>query len=243
MFQQKAIFPNKFWHCILLLILSGLIMAMPIAISFAMNLPINIYSAELFPGFIFCVFVIIYYFLLRKKDKLANMQSGGWKNFKVSTAIYVTLAVLVFSYGVVLLFREYVKQEYAVPMWWYIVLTSLFYGVSEEMLFRGIFMNNLLVRYNNPYLVIILLSVLFGLCHYDSLFHIILSFSYSCLFGYVYLKTKNLIYCILMHTVGDIIIGSPSLFFDWSKPLSISLGILFVASSSIILLCYLKKKY
>lgn len=153
------------------------------------------------------------------------------------------MCIIVFSCGFVLLSRECVKQEYVIYKWWYVILSSLLFGISEEMLFRGIFMNNLLPRYNNPYLVIILVSLLFGLCHCDSMFYVILSFSFSCLFGYVYLKTKNLIYCILMHTFSDIILSSYSLFFGWSKPLSICLGILLVASSSIVLRCYIKKKY
>lgn len=64
MFKQNTTFPNKFCHCILLLVLLSSISALAMAMPNVFNIPANIYTVELFPTFVFVyvsLFIIVYY--------------------------------------------------------------------------------------------------------------------------------------------------------------------------------------
>ncbi len=69
-------------------------------------------------------------------------------------------------------------------------------------MFRGIFFNALKKRYN-PWLIIIVISLLFGLGHYDYFLHVVSAFLSSVFFFIAYYRTKSLLLTILMHFSGD----------------------------------------
>ena len=81
-------------------------------------------------------------------------------------------------------------------------------GILEELTFRGIILNMQLKKYSHV-TVIILNGILFGLFHLfnmllgQDLFNTLLQVIYASFLGitlaYVYIKTKSLITCILIH--------------------------------------------
>ncbi|MFW6047660.1 MAG: CPBP family intramembrane glutamic endopeptidase, partial [Candidatus Woesearchaeota archaeon] len=81
--------------------------------------------------------------------------------------------------------------------------------ILEEFIFRGIILDGLLKRYA-PLKSILLSSLLFGVFHLN-LYQFISAFIISCLMGWVYYKTGNLLLGILIHMVNNTagtIIGS-----------------------------------
>lgn len=84
-----------------------------------------------------------------------------------------------------------------------LILTSGIIGpILEELLFRGIVYNKL-KEFNKPMKSIILTSIIFSIFHFD-LLNIILAFSVSFIFIYLYEKYKSIKYPIIMHIVLNI---------------------------------------
>lgn len=75
----------------------------------------------------------------------------------------------------------------------------LFVPIAEELLFRHLFLNKLLRKYANPYAAIGVTSLLFGLCHFDSMTHVLFATLLGLLLGYTYYKTHALWVCVVMH--------------------------------------------
>ncbi len=78
-----------------------------------------------------------------------------------------------------------------------VVVLVLFPSLCEEVLFRGVIANRLAQNYSEVRAVI-LSAVLFGISHL-SLGQIIPAFLGGLLYGFVYLRTRNIFYSILLH--------------------------------------------
>jgi len=73
----------------------------------------------------------------------------------------------------------------------------------EEYIFRGVLLDGLLKNYSST-LSILLSSLLFGLFHGNPL-QIISAFIGGIYIGWIYYKTKNLLYCILIHFIINLV--------------------------------------
>lgn len=85
---------------------------------------------------------------------------------------------------------------------WLIISTVILAPVTEEFIFRGLILNKWAETSSNTR-ALILSSLLFGIVHFGSL--IIPQFIGGLLYGIVYIKTKKLIYPILMHVINNLI--------------------------------------
>ncbi|GEK89854.1 hypothetical protein APU01nite_18930 [Alkalibacterium putridalgicola] len=85
---------------------------------------------------------------------------------------------------------------------WLIINTVVLAPVIEEFIFRGIILNKWAEKSSNTRALIIS-SLLFGLLHIGSF--IIPQFIGGLLYGIVYIKTKKLIYPILMHSISNLV--------------------------------------
>lgn len=85
---------------------------------------------------------------------------------------------------------------------WLIISTVVLAPVIEEFIFRGIILNKWAEKSSNTRALIIS-SLLFGLLHIGSF--IIPQFIGGLLYGIVYIKTKKLIYPILMHSISNLV--------------------------------------
>ncbi|MFW9880495.1 MAG: lysostaphin resistance A-like protein, partial [Candidatus Thorarchaeota archaeon] len=95
---------------------------------------------------------------------------------------------------------------------WFIFIYMLIPGIWEEISFRGVILNLQLMKYSQI-TAVVFNGVLFGLFHYTNmlgypdLYLVSMQVIYaSCLgiaFGYMYVKTKSLIPCIVAHYLID----------------------------------------
>lgn len=82
-------------------------------------------------------------------------------------------------------------------------LGAVFIGpVIEELIFRGIILNGLKVKYGNN-LALLLSSVLFAIIHVQPA-QIITAFFMGLVFGYIFIKTNNLGLVILLHSIANL---------------------------------------
>lgn len=98
---------------------------------------------------------------------------------------------------------------------YYILKVLLLAPIYEEILYRGIFQEKLIEKYK-PALAIILSSLFFSLGHLDPNIYF-KAFLIGLVLGYVYYKTKNLTYVIIIHFLINLV----TLFF--AEPNHISL--------------------
>ena len=94
----------------------------------------------------------------------------------------------------------------------YLVAISLLIAISEEVLFRFIALDSLLVAGGSPKQAIVFSSLLFTFGHIllasayslDSILVIINTFTMGLVLGYVYFMTRNILYVMGIHFVWDI---------------------------------------
>lgn len=75
--------------------------------------------------------------------------------------------------------------------------------VFEELIFRGIILEGLLKKYS-PILSILISSLLFGIVHLNPL-QFITGFILGIFSGWVYYKTRNLLYSVIIHATCNLI--------------------------------------
>lgn len=73
--------------------------------------------------------------------------------------------------------------------------------IFEEILYRGIILEGLLLR-NNPYISIVISSLMFSLMH-GNLVQIPNAFLGAIVIGVIYYKTKSLLPCIFAHFINN----------------------------------------
>lgn len=85
----------------------------------------------------------------------------------------------------------------------YYIKTILLAPVTEEILFRGIILSGFLIRFS-PIKAILLSSLFFSFFHLN-IFQFVTAFPIGLLIGWYYFKTRNLLSCIIIHSVNNII--------------------------------------
>ena len=87
---------------------------------------------------------------------------------------------------------------------WHLALLALAAGFGEEFLFRGLFQKGLcnMVGRHEP-IIVVLISVLFGLCHCLSKTYVVLAFLISLYLGFLFLETNNLFVPMMVHALYD----------------------------------------
>lgn len=205
--MKKLLFKlSKFWYCIIIYFLGyGIIGAVLLGFSIYIlgldNFP-EIIILPMFGSMCFSLYIFRKQNGSRWKSLILSHNIKLYKSFA-----YVMLFVM-FMISVTLI----TPKEYSVtsvtgnenPYLYYleVIIYFLFAAIGEEIMFRGIFFNVLKEKYN-PWLVIIIISIMFGLGHADSFRHIISAFVSSMIFSIVYYRTNILSLCILMHFGGD----------------------------------------
>lgn len=83
-----------------------------------------------------------------------------------------------------------------------IISTVIISPISEELLFRGVFLNRLKLVVPTTFAILIT-SILFGLLHdYSNIISAIIFAICMCI---IYLKTQNIFTCILAHTINNLL--------------------------------------
>ena len=75
--------------------------------------------------------------------------------------------------------------------------------VFEELIFRGIMLEGLLAKYS-PVKSIVVTSILFGIVHLNP-WQFVSAFALGLFAGWIFYKTKNLSFCIIIHATNNLI--------------------------------------
>lgn len=128
-------------------------------------------------------------------------------NFKVT--LFIILATIAIDLGIIFpisslipisdFFKQSLSQNFGnLDIFMFI---AMIFGAPffEEYLYRGIILKGLLKNYS-PFIAILISSILFGALHINPIQFV--SATLGGLFlGWVYYKSKNLVYCMLIHLV------------------------------------------
>ncbi len=79
---------------------------------------------------------------------------------------------------------------------------SLLAGLGEEMLFRGL-LQDVLSRWLNPWIALVLASVLFGLLHLITPTYAVLAALMGAYLGWLYVRSGNLLVPVVAHALYD----------------------------------------
>jgi membrane protease YdiL (CAAX protease family) len=142
---------------------------------------------------------------------------------------FLFLILLTFVLGDLNFNHWYIRNPTPLNLGWFLFITMLIPGIWEEIAFRGVILN-LQLRKFSKITTVIANGVIFGIFHlvnlvygadlYNTLLQVIYA---SCLgigLAYLYVNTRNLLPCILIHyllnSVGQIFYGGifPNLFID-----------------------------
>lgn len=93
----------------------------------------------------------------------------------------------------------------------FIFVTALLIAIYEEILFRFIGLGSFINAGVTPFKAILLSSFIFSFSHiifksafsFDSALMLLNSFAMGCILGYIYFRTKNILYVIGLHFVWD----------------------------------------
>lgn len=207
--MKNVIFhPSKIWRCIVVLMLIVLIdvVALEIAVLLGCNEQRNHYS-ECFLMFGFMAASSIIYYKMNNSKLTLSLVVG---DVHVKESVINFLLFLLFASSTVLLNpqnRGELIADATIIDYVVLLLFYLFAAVGEEILFRGVFINGLRQTYRNKWFVILVVSIIFGLAHADTPYHIFSASMSSVLLGMVYYKTNSLILCVLMHFTGDLLMN------------------------------------
>ncbi len=144
-----------------------------------------------------------------------------WRNFSLGigiTSIYFSsLLFFTFIFGDIKFDHWYFEnpnpdQPFPINLGWFLFIFMLIPGIWEEISFRGVILNLQLRRYSIT-TTVILNGIIFGLFHFtnliwgSNLYGTLLQVIYASCFGigmaYLYIKTRNLLPCILIHYLFD----------------------------------------
>ena len=210
---NTIIYPSKIWHCIVLFMLIVLIdvILFEVSVLLGYNMHPNHYS-DCFLMFCFMTISSVIYYKINKPKLSLTLIVGHvrGKEFLVNLLLFLLFAsstVLLNPQGHGEIIDGVTFIDYVVLIFYF-----LFAAIGEELLFRGVFINGLQQTYRNKWLVIFVVSIIFGLAHADTLYHVFSAFMSSMLLGVVYCKTNSLMLCVLMHFTGDLLMNG---IYEW----------------------------
>ena len=121
-----------------------------------------------------------------------------WKGVKWLSAISTRAILLWVSCILCIAFLAELDSQ----RWLFVLTTLVFAALPEEWFYRGY----LQTKFGNNYSAIILVSVFFSMAHVFSISWIagVLVFIPSLIFGYIYKKSQDLIFVVLLHTLSNL---------------------------------------
>lgn len=191
-------FPNRIWEVIALLILSiipiGVIMSILIEKSFSQRF------IEVAIVFIMAVFVVGVSCLV---NRVKGWHHDGWSVKDFSFFGHALLLNVIFTALLAFPLFGIIKDGNTQDSSGFLSILAicLIGPVSEEIMFRGVFLRGLLSQYK-PLTAILATSLIFSIMHWLPL-QILFAFPLSVLYCYIYFKTHNLLYTIILHVISN----------------------------------------
>jgi membrane protease YdiL (CAAX protease family) len=168
-------------------------------------------------AFNFLVFVTMSYgFLLVAVFVFIYVNKISWKDIGVTTKkLYIWLPLGIFLGFLLAPIEYYILGSQTAVAWIpkpnlvnILVLSLvmfLFVGLAEELMFRSLIQTHL-EKITTPYTGLFLTALLFGLMHgvWTSYLELVFTFVAGLLFGYLFLKTRNLPFIAILHGAEDV---------------------------------------
>ncbi|WP_342573367.1 type II CAAX endopeptidase family protein [Solibacillus sp. FSL K6-1781] len=147
-----------------------------------------------------------------------TMTKGRWAKYLSITAsfqlITVVFTTILFTI-VYLIFEEHIRELFSFfPMLnldevrpsllvyvLFFINICILAPIYEEMLFRGILLRRFTLRWSTQKSIIIS-SLIFGVIHLNPI-NVVFAFALGCVLGYAYLKTKNIVIPMLLHSFNN----------------------------------------
>lgn len=107
--------------------------------------------------------------------------------------------------------EQMVSELFAGGHWWDVLVISIAAGVGEELLFRGA-LQPLLAEWTNPWIALVVVSLLFGLAHALSTSYFVVATLIGAYFGWLAMHYDDLVAPIVAHAAYDFV---AILFFRW----------------------------
>lgn len=147
-----------------------------------------------------------------------TMSKGRWAKylsitacFQLVTVVYTTILLTI----IYLVFEEHIRELFSFfpmidleevrpsPLVYvlFFINICILAPIYEEMLFRGILLRRFTLRWS-PQKSIIISSIIFGIIHLNPI-NIVFAFALGCVLGYAYLKTKNIVIPMLLHSFNN----------------------------------------
>ena len=154
--------------------------------------------------FLFTVFsLLLWFFLLRKDVPITIKAIDATMIKKTLTLLLIPIAASAF------ILTTSPSVDYGVVG--FLLITAFLIAVYEEILFRAIGLGSFISADMSPFKAIVISSIIFSFCHLifmktftpDSILLLLNSFAMGFILGYIYFKTKNIMYVIGIHFVWD----------------------------------------
>jgi len=154
--------------------------------------------------------LVVFYFIFKVKDELFSINSDIRELFKPNLIKQILLIVVLnvfFSYGM-LYFSSFILN--AVPslnifnsfLTGGLIATVIISPISEELIFRGVFLNRLQLIVP-PIFALLISSLLFASLHsFGSIFS---AFIFAICVAILYLKTENIFVAIFAHFLNNVV--------------------------------------
>jgi len=162
-----------------------------------LNIYSNLIKSELWITVLRILSILICYVIFRKTINNVSNKNALDKNILIPTALWLSIPFFVKGNDLGGLMTKMV-----------FFVTSISVGVKEELIYRGI-LQNILKRKYGFYISIIFSNILFTAMHMGyqnmTVTNILNIFLSGVFLGVVYNKTSNLIFCIAIHSVFDML--------------------------------------
>ena len=113
---------------------------------------------------------------------------------------------------------NFINSNNHIALIYNLISTLLVAPMVEELFYRKFLLDKLLKK-NKPILAIIVSSICFSIMHIETLNNLIPSFISGIVLGIIFLKTKKIGYCIMLHFIVNLIIMTinniDTLYNDW----------------------------
>lgn len=151
-----------------------------------------------YASYILIVFNLIYAVSLLKRYKVFCRRTTYLFPF-------VMLGISIACFGNMIIFKVNSINEVVEMNMIFLILSSVIVGpLVEELIFRNILINKLLF-FNNKIVAIILASFIFAIMH-SGIINIIYTFILGIILNTVYIKGKNLLYPLIIHSSANFVV-------------------------------------
>ena len=146
--------------------------------------------------YILTIFNIVYLIYLFKKNRILCKKTKPIFPF-------VMLGIAISSFANMIIFKCNSHESINFNIYFLIISSVIVGPFVEEIIYRHLLVNKL-IKFNNRILTILIASFIFAISH-NGLTNIIYTFFLGIILNVIYLKNKNILYPLLVHSSANLI--------------------------------------